>query len=127
MNESIRKVPCEKIRASLLEYLTRELGPEQERFVGEHLRTCAACRDEAARIERTIAALRKAPAAVPPAALRPTLRKRLERALLHPVIDWVCEHHRLVAWITALAVFAAVMTIAWHFRFKPDVVIYWTR
>ena len=127
MNESIRKVPCEKIRASLLEYLTRELGPEQERFVGEHLRTCATCRDEAARIERTIAALRKAPAAVPPAALRPTLRKRLERALLHPVIDWVCEHHRLVAWITALAVFAAVMAIAWRFRLKPDVVIYWTR
>lgn len=127
MKDAVRKVPCANIRALLLEYLTRELGPEQTLFVREHLRECAACREEEARIARTLAALRKIPVAAPPPALRPTLRRRLERALLHPAIDWVCEHHRLVAWIAALAVFAAVMAIAWRFRLRPDVVIYWTR
>lgn len=127
MKESARKVPCAKIRALLLEYLTRELGPEQTIFVREHLRYCAACREEEERIARTLAALRKIPAAEPPPALRPTLRKRLERALLHPAIDWICEHHRLVAWLAAFTVFVAVMAIAWHFRLRPDVVIYWTR
>lgn len=127
MKESARKVPCAKIRALLLEYMTRELGPEQTLFVREHLRDCDACRKEEARMARTLAALRKIPAAAPPPALRPTLRKRLERALLHPVVDWACEHHRLVAWIAAFAVFAAVMAIAWRFRLRPDVVVYWLK
>lgn len=122
-----RQVPCDKIRAALFDYFGRELGPEQAWLVREHLRSCPDCTAEAARVERMLAALRDAPAETPPETLPPSFRRRLARAVMHPVLDWICVHHRLVAWMTAFAVLGAVFALAWHCRFKPDTVIYWLR
>ena len=121
------KAPCSRIRELLLEYVTRETGPELTWLVREHLRTCPECRAEAARISRTIAALRGVPAAPAPESLRPSARRRIARAIAHPAMDWICEHHRFVAWLAALAAFAATMAVAWHFRFRPESSVYWVK
>ena len=123
-----RKVPCRLIRESLLEYLTGELSAEKAWLVGEHLRHCPECSDEAARLARTLDFMRSATAARGvETALPQSARRRFARAIMHPVIDWICVHHRLVALGTALLVLACVMLAAWLCSFRPETVIYWLK
>lgn len=120
-------VPCEKIRESLPGYIMHELPTEQAWLVREHLRNCPECAKEADELAKTLDFLAKAARDDGEATLRPSARKRLARAILHPVIDWICVHHRLVAWTVAIAAFAAVLAVAWIFRFKPEIKIYWLK
>ena len=122
-----RRVPCEAIRGLLVEYLGHELGGERAVMVREHIRACPECAAEAARLEKTLALLREAPMPSAPYALSPTSRRRLQRAVAHPVLDWIFVHHRIVAWTVALGMLAAVLALAWHCRLKPETVIYWLR
>lgn len=122
-----RTIPCERIQEVLFDYLSGELGDRQSWVVREHLRTCPACSREAARLEETVAILRRSRGVEPPATLPPTIRRRLARALLHPVLDWMYVHRRLTAWTIALATLAAILAIAYACRFRPETVIYWLR
>jgi hypothetical protein len=102
---------CDDVRGVLFEYMTHELGDARSRFVREHLRRCAACRAEAAEIKTTLAALHAADAlvAASPDRLSADHRKRLLRAVMHPVRDWIGIHHRLVALVMAAVVLLAVL------------------
>ena len=120
-------VPCGKIRESLPGYIMRELPAEQAWLVREHLRNCPECAKEADNLARTLEFLATAAHDDVEETLRPSARKRLARAILHPVFDWICVHHRLVAWAVAIAVFAAVLAVAWLFRFKPEIKVYWLK
>lgn len=106
---------CEDMQMLLFAYMTRELGDVQSRVVREHLRTCAACRKEAADIEETLAALR-ADAEEPSTELRLSdeRRERLWRAVFHPVLDWIDRHHRLVAGAIALLTLLLVIFLLRH-------------
>ena len=50
---------CEEIKILLAGYQDGELDPEQKRIVEEHLRTCALCRNELARLEKVKEVTRK--------------------------------------------------------------------
>ena len=101
---------CEDVRSVLFEYMTHELGDARSVFVREHLRRCAACRAEAADIKATLAALHAADdGAAPPARLSEDHRERLLRAVMHPVLDWIDRHHRLVAALVAVIVILSVL------------------
>lgn len=106
---------CEDMQMLLFAYMTRELGDVQSRVVREHLRTCDACRQEAAAIEETLRALR-AGADAPDAGLRLSdeRRERIWRAVFHPVLDWVDRHHRLVAGTIALLTLLLVIFLLRH-------------
>lgn len=120
-------VPCSQIRESLPEYLMRELPNEQAWLVREHLRNCPECSKEADSMARTLDFLASASRDDAGAKLAPSARKRLARAILHPVFDWICVHHRLVAWTAAIATLAAVLLVAWLCSFKPEIKVYWLK
>jgi len=56
-------VTCRDIQPLLVETLSGTTPPDQRRLVQAHLATCAACRADAASIERTAGLLRRAPEA----------------------------------------------------------------
>ena len=122
-----RRIPCDAVRGLLVEYLGHELGGERAVMVRVHLRGGPECAAAAARLERTLALLREAPAPSAPSALSPSSRRRLHRAVAHPLLDWVFVHHRIVAWTVALGALAAVLAVAWRCRLRPETVIYWLR
>lgn len=123
-----RKVPCRMIRESLLDYLTGELSAEKTWLVGEHVRNCAECAAEAARLGRTLDFMKAAKdGAGAGRALPESARRRLARAIMHPVIDWICVHHRLVALGTGIIALAAVLLVAWRCSIRPETVIYWLK
>ena len=122
-----KAIPCEKIQDLLFDYLSHELGEKQSWIVREHLRTCPACAREAAQLAATVEMLKGGATPDVPARLPETVRRRLARALLHPVLDWMYDHRRLTAWTAALLAVALVLLVAWLCRFKPDTVIYWLR
>ncbi len=97
---------CEDIQEVLLAYMSRELGDAQSILIREHIRKCDDCRSEAAEIETTLALLRRGSGdfLVGEARLTDERRKRILRAVFHPVIDWVDMHHRLVSILLALVV-----------------------
>lgn len=96
------RLRCEDIQMLIFAYMTRELGDVQSRVVREHLRTCETCRQEASEIEETLAALRAGADDSEDLRLSDERRERLWRAVLHPVLDWIDHHHRLVAGSVAL-------------------------
>lgn len=122
-----RKVPCQQIREELTDYLLRELPVEQSWLIREHLRNCPECTAEAERISRTLDFMKTMTSGDDAQTLPQSVRKRLARALLHPVLDWICIHHRLVAWCAALGALALTMLIAWLCSFKPETVVYWLK
>lgn len=120
-------VPCEKILEVLFDYLSHELNSDMSWLVHEHLRSCKSCAAEAARLAKTMDILRGSPAPSTPEHLKPTIRKRLQRALLHPLLEWIYVHRRLVAWSTALLITALVLAIAFYYRNQPELTIYWLK
>ena len=103
-----RMVSCGDIQSLLFDYMTHELGDKQSWLVHEHLRHCAECRAEAAAIEKTLSILCSDRSAAGPEHLKSEMRRRLERAVLHPAWDWVYEHRRLVAAIMAVEVASSI-------------------
>lgn len=120
-------VPCEKIQEVLFDYLAHELNNDMSWLVHEHLRGCKACASEAARLAKTMDILKASPAPSTLEHLKPTIRKRLQRALLHPLLEWIYVHRRLVAWSTALLITALILIIAYYYRTQPEFTIYWLK
>ncbi|HET7294849.1 MAG TPA: zf-HC2 domain-containing protein, partial [Vicinamibacteria bacterium] len=88
-----------------------ELGPEDRARVDEHLRSCAACREQAEEEKALRARLRALPDVEPPAAVERRLRARLRRARPSPsrvllpvaatlvaVALWAAGRPSVVAW-----------------------------
>ena len=121
-----RFVPCKDIQAVLFDYMSHELGDKQSWLVHEHLLHCEECRREAASIKATLDLLRADTSVIVPARLPNTIRRRLERAILHPVLDWIYEHRRLVAWVMALGVIALLAFLAGKYsQTKPEGTPFW--
>ena len=94
---------CEEIRGVLFEYMTRELGPGQSDVVREHIRKCPACQKEAAEIQMTVELLQRSSQEPfeSPSRLSDKRRKRIWRAIMHPLLTWIYVHHVLVSLIVA--------------------------
>jgi predicted anti-sigma-YlaC factor YlaD len=97
---------CEDVQDLLTDFLARELGPARLDFVREHLRNCPDCLRAAQDMEGALALLRRAANTAAPAALDDERRRRLDWAVLHPALDWMSRHHRLVS---AIAVVVAIV------------------
>lgn len=119
-------VSCEKIQSLLFDYLSNELGDKQSWIVREHLRVCPHCSHESAQLQKTVSLLKKH---TPPNDLANhlplSIRKRLRRAILHPIFEWVYAHRKFTAWTIAILLAAFVFWLACFFNMKPDSVIYW--
>ncbi len=104
---------CEDIQGVLFAYMSRELGDTQSAVVREHIRKCDGCRAEAAEIEATLALLHQdgEGKGVPHARLSDERRKRILRAVFHPVIDWVDVHHRAVSIVLAIIVLVVALFV----------------
>ena len=121
-----RLVPCKDIQAVLFDYMSHELGDKQSWFVHEHLLHCEECRREAAEIKTTLDLLRSDTSIVVPEHLPNTMRRRLERAILHPFLDWIYEHRRIVAWVVAVGVIAVLVLLAClHTKPRPGERSFW--
>jgi hypothetical protein len=113
---------CEDFQGLLFAYMSRELGDTQSMFVREHIRKCDRCRSEAAEIESTLALLKSASKADVPEDSRLTdeRRKRILRAVFHPVMNWIDMHHKLVS------VLLAIVALIVSFFFLRDFEIFRT-
>jgi hypothetical protein len=109
---------CEDIQQVLLAYMSRELGDTQSVLVREHIRKCNVCRAEAVEIEAMLAVLRRGSPDMggEDARLTDERRKRILRAVFHPVIDWMDIHHRFVSILLALLVLAAALVALRNFE-----------
>jgi hypothetical protein len=117
MNEKTQKITrgiCRDVQTLLYDYTVRELGLARSEFVREHVRRCDACRAELALIQKTLDVLTMARKAPVPDRLSVHHRRRMSRAVMHPVLDWVCDHNVLVA-ITAtlLTILLSVFILRW--------------
>ena len=121
-----RLVPCKDIQSVLFDYMSHELGDKQSWLVHEHLLHCEDCRREAASIKATLDLLRSDTSVVIPEHLPNSIRRRLERAILHPVLDWIYEHRRLVAWIMAIGIISRLALLVCKLsKPKPDGTRFW--
>ena len=104
---------CEEMQAVLFDYMTRELGAARSELVHEHLRKCPDCRASAAEIQATLDALRSVAETGPeiPERLSDERRKRITRAVMHPLLDWMYRHHVIFSIIAAIAVIALAIGI----------------
>jgi len=103
---------CAEIQAVLFDYMARELGEGRSDLVREHLRRCADCQKEAAEISAMLEALHEgSPEGTLEERLSDDRRKRLVRAYMHPVLDWIHSHHVMISILIALAVLVAVLGI----------------
>lgn len=121
-------VDCRQIQSVLFDYMARELGDGQSLLVREHLRHCDACRREAAAMQETVELLRAHdPGRLAAPRLSEGRRRRLLRALLHPVMDWIIVHHWLVAALAALLLLGGLLGLLALFGRQPDFVPIWIR
>ena len=118
---------CSQVQPLLFAYLSRELGDKQSEFIQNHLRHCAACSREAADIQRTVDILRADKSVVPPLKVSKGVRDRLERALLHPFLEWVYVHRRLVSWCAALFLITIALLLAILCSRYQETVTYWIK
>jgi len=116
------KIRCEDIQAVLFDYMTRELGQSRADLVREHLRKCEDCQAEGREIQATLDALYGASReeAGMPERLSEDRRRRIIRALAHPVIHWIERHHMLVSLVVAAVVIAVVLGVLRRTRLWDD-------
>ncbi len=123
-----RPVDCRQIQAVLFDYMARELGDGQSLLVREHLRHCDVCRREAAAMQETLELLRSQdPARNAATHLSESRRRRLLRALLHPVMDWMVVHHWLVAVLAVILILGALLGLLAICGRQPEFVPIWIR
>ena len=107
-----RFLNCDAIQDVLTAYMSRELGDAPSLAVREHLRTCESCRREAADIQATLDALKATmPAHPETAVLSDDRRKRLARAVMHPIQAWLIEHHRMIALIATCIILGLTLYV----------------
>lgn len=125
MNENQQKIGrsiCRDVQVLLFDYQARELGSVRSEFVREHVRRCETCRAELAALQKTMDVLTMARAAPVPSHLSSHHRERMSRAVMHPVMDWICRHNVIVA-VTAmlLTILLSVIIMRWAMNIEePD-------
>lgn len=99
-------IKCDDIQALLFEYAERELGDSRSALVREHLRQCPKCQDCFTETMNTIAALQNAttPDHQLPDKLSDEHYAHVIRAITHPILNWMFDHHVLISIITAIIV-----------------------
>lgn len=104
------RMRCVEIQSVMFDYLTRELGSARSEWVAKHLEKCHDCQRAAVDMRATLDLLREASKAPDgyPERLTEERRRRIVRAIMHPVLDWVYAHHVLVSVISVLLILAAV-------------------
>ena len=111
-----RRMDCAEIQTVLLDYMTRELGQSRSDLVRSHLRKCPECRKAAADMQSTIDLLQAADGEGVPSTLSDEHRKRMFRALTHPILDWMTRHHVVTSLAIALVVLSLVLLVLWRTR-----------
>lgn len=119
---------CGDIQSVLFDYMTRELGTARSDLVREHIRKCESCRAAAADIQATLDLLKKASASTGetmPSRLSRKRRKRIIRAMMHPVLDWISVNHFIVSVIVmGLVIIAALLILRtlepWRISDPPE-------
>jgi len=119
---------CEEIQDLLYDYLTHTIGRARGELIREHIRKCDDCRTVAADVQTTLDLLKDASSqqSREPMSLTDDRRRRLWRAFMHPVLDWLYSHHILVS--VAVAIAAVIVTlfvvkgvqIIWKVRKETD-------
>jgi predicted anti-sigma-YlaC factor YlaD len=105
---------CREVQGVLYDYMTRELGSARSEVVREHVRRCEVCRAELAGLQKTLDVLSLARKAPVPSRLSEHHRRRISRAVSHPVLDWICNHNVIVALsATLLAILLAAILMRW--------------
>ena len=107
------RLKCEDIQSVLFDYMSRELGSARSDLVREHLRKCAVCRELAADIQSTLDLMHQARADEPgmAIALSDDHRKRMIKALTHPLLHWITENHILVSIVATVIVLIALALV----------------
>ena len=109
------KMKCEDIQAVLFDYMAHELGSARSDLVREHMRKCETCRAAAADMQATLELLQKASKStdeIMPSKLSRRRRKRMLRAMMHPVLDWISLYHFIVSMIVmGLVILAALLVL----------------
>ncbi|NQT92529.1 MAG: zf-HC2 domain-containing protein [Lentisphaerae bacterium] len=115
-------VKCEDIQGVLFDYMSRELGEARSVLVREHLRKCEECQAAAKDVQTTLDLLHSLSRAEGDADSRLTddRRRRVLRALTHPVIHWVERHHILVSFVATVLVLLVVLTVLRRVRLWRD-------
>jgi hypothetical protein len=111
LQEESPLLKCEDIQGVLFAYMSRELGDIQSVVIREHILKCSACRAEAAEIEATLALLHEPSGEGPTKVerLSDARRKRILRAVFHPVMDWIDVHHRGVSIVLTVVVLVVTL------------------
>lgn len=119
---NISRSICRDVQSLLYDYMGHELGPARSEFVREHVRRCETCRAELVSIQKAFDILNVARKAPVPAHLSVSHRRRMARAVMHPVLDWICRHNVLVATVAMLlTILLAVILMRWAMDVeKPD-------
>lgn len=110
---------CDDIQGVLFDYMARELGAARSDLVRAHLRKCEACRAAAAEIQGTLSILQAVRDAEEPMRLTQDRRKRLRRAIMHPVLDWILVHHVAVSLAVAVLALAAAAACLRLYVWQP--------
>ena len=107
---------CTEIQSVLFDYMSRELGPARSDLVRAHLRRCPDCQAAGAEIQKTIDLLTQASRNESGLAvsLSPDHRKRMSRAVMHPVLDWVYQHHVVASVLVVALVLAGLLLALRH-------------
>ncbi|MDA0576840.1 MAG: zf-HC2 domain-containing protein [Verrucomicrobia bacterium] len=100
---------CEDIQELLFDFVSHELEASRADLVRRHLSRCPACKREAAELLETVTALRAATEATAPTHVSADRRERMAWTVMHPVRDWLREHHLLISLVLA----AILVAIAW--------------
>ena len=113
-----RAMACEDIQALLYDYLTHEIGRARGELIREHIRKCTTCRTAAAEMQDSINLLKGgAPMDPPePLTLSDDRRKRVWRAFMHPVLDWLYSHHIIASIVIAIVAVIVALMIVRHVK-----------
>jgi len=111
-DHSDMRMKCEEIQDLLFDYMSRELGGARSDLIHEHLRKCRECQKAAAEIEATLNLLGETSSEQTgiSSSLSDERRERMERAIKHPVLDWIYVHHILTS-IAVAAIAIALVSI----------------
>ncbi len=114
---------CEDIQALLFDYMARELGDPRSTLIREHIRKCPACQQEAAAIQKTLALLEgdSHENSGRSSQLSENRRRRLRRAVMYPLLDWVYRRHVFVSVLVALALIGIVLMTLARIRHEPNI------
>ncbi|MBL7115736.1 MAG: zf-HC2 domain-containing protein [Kiritimatiellae bacterium] len=116
------RLKCEDIQSVLFSYMSRELGSARSDLVREHLRKCPDCRELAADIQSTIDLFLKARAEEEGVSmtLSDDHRKRMLKALTHPILHWITENHILVSIVATVIVLVGLALVLCTMKVRND-------